>query len=106
MFLLVRDPDICFYLRRERASFLFGSYGHPGCLVFADGILDEFVHSLFEDSVDDIIDLIEQAIEHVPLLGEAGIQRFVNGPIGYSPDALPLCGPVYGLFNFYYVCGI
>ena len=106
IFPLVRDPDIRFYLRRERASFLFGSYGHPGRLAFADGIPDQFAHSLFEDSVDDIVDLIEQAIDHVPLLGEAGIQRFVNGPIGYTPDALPLCGPAYGLPNFYHACGI
>ena len=25
-----------------------------------------------------------------------GVQRFVNGPIAYSPDALPLCGPAAG----------
>ncbi len=106
LFPLVRDPDVRFYLRRERASFLFGSYGHPGRLAFADGIPEQFAHSLFEDSVDDFIDLIEQAIEHVPLLGEAGVQRYVNGPIGYSPDALPLCGPAYGLPNFYHACGI
>ncbi len=106
LFPLVRDPDIRFYLRRERASFLFGSYGHPGRLAFADGIPDGFAHALFEDSPDDIADLIEQAIDHVPLLGEAGVQRFVNGPIGYSPDALPLCGPAAGLPNFYHACGI
>ena len=106
LFPLVRDPDIRFYLRREGASLLFGSYGHPGRLAFADGIPERFAHSLFEDSVDDIVDLIEQAIAHVPLLGEAGIQRFVNGPIGYSPDALPLCGPARGLPNFYHACGI
>jgi len=106
IFPLVRDPDIRFYLRREGASLLFGSYGHPGRLAFKEGIPDKFAHSLFEDSVDDIVNLIEQAIDHVPLLGEAGIQRFVNGPIGYSPDALPLCGPAYGLPNFYHACGI
>ena len=106
LFPLVRDPDIRFYLRREGASLLFGSYGHPGRLAFEDGIPNQFAHSLFEDSVDDIIDLIELAIEHVPLLSEAGIMRFINGPIGYSPDGLPLCGPAYGLPNFYHACGI
>ena len=106
LFPLVRDPDIRFYLRRERASFLFGSYGHPGRLAFRDGLPDAFAHSLFEDSPDDIVELIEQAMDHVPLLAEAGIQRFVNGPIGYSPDALPLCGPAFGLPNFYHACGI
>jgi len=106
LFPLVRDPDIRFYCRRERASLLFGSYDHAGRLAFEDGIPDQFAHSLFEDSVDDIVDLIEQAIDHIPLLGEAGIQRFVNGPIGYTPDAQPLCGPAQGLPNFYHACGI
>ena len=106
LFPLVRDPDIRFYLRREGAGFLFGSYGHPGRLAFDSGIPDQFAHSLFEDSIDDIVDLIELAIEHVPILNEAGVQRFINGPIGYSPDGLPLCGPAYGLPNFYHACGI
>ena len=106
LFPLIRDPDIRFYLRREGAGLLFGSYGHPGRLAFKEGIPNQFAHSLFDDSVDDIIDLIEQAIDHVPLLAEASIQRFVNGPIGYSPDALPVCGPAYGVDNFYHACGI
>lgn len=106
LFPLVRDPDIRFYLRREGAGLLFGSYGHPGRLAFEEGLPEQFAHSLFEDSVDDMVDLVERAIEHVPLLGEAGVQRFINGPIGYSPDGLPLCGPAYGLPNFYHACGI
>ena len=106
LFPLVRDPDIRFYLRRERSSLLFGSYGHPGRAAFTEGLPDDFAHGLFEDSVDDIVELLEQAIEHVPLLAEAGAQRFVNGPIGYSADALPLCGPAHGLPNFYHACGI
>ena len=85
---------------------MFGSYGHPGRAAFTEGLPHDFAHSLFADSVDDIVDLLEQAIEHVPLLGEAGAQRFVNGPIGYSADALPLCGPAHGLPNFYHACGI
>lgn len=106
LFPLVRDPDIRFYLRRERSGLLLGSYGHPGRVAFSDGIPDDFVHGLFPDSVDDIAEVMEAALAHIPLLAEAGVQRFVNGPIGYSPDAQPLCGPAHGLPNFYHACGI
>jgi dimethylglycine dehydrogenase len=106
LFPLVRDPDIRFYLRREGASFLFGSYGHPGRPAFTDGLPDDFAHQLFPDSLDDISAVLEGALAHVPLLGEAGVQRLVNGPIAYAPDALPLCGPAFGLPNFYHACGI
>ena len=106
LFPLIRDPDIRFYLRRERSGFLFGSYGHPGRLAFQDGIPDDFIHGLFPDSVDDIAEVLEATLVHVPLLGDVGVQRFVNGPIGYSPDSLPLCGPVAGAPNFYQACGV
>ena len=33
-------------------------------------------------------------IERVPAFGEAGIKQVINGPICYTPDALPLLGPV------------
>ena len=105
-FPLIRDPDIRFYLRRERAGFLFGSYAHAGRLAFTDGIPENFSHGLFEDSIDDMIELLEKAIDYVPILAETGIKQFVNGPIGYTPDGLPLCGPAYGLKNFYHACGI
>ncbi|MEM7224339.1 MAG: FAD-dependent oxidoreductase [Pseudomonadota bacterium] len=106
LFPLVRDPDIRFYMRRERASLLFGSYGHPGRPAFTDGIPDDFAHQLCPDSPDDIAEVLEGALSHVPLLADAGVQRMVNGPIAYTPDALPLCGPAFGLPNFYHACGI
>ena len=106
LFPLVRDPDIRFYLRREGTSLLFGSYGHPGRPAFTASVPDDFTHQLFPDSVDDIAEVLDEAVAHVPLLAEAGVQRFVNGPIAYAPDALPICGPAAGLPNFYHACGI
>ena len=106
LFPLVRDPDIRFYLRRERNGLLFGSYGHAGRPAFLDGVPEDFAHGLFPDSVDDIAEILEQAMSHIPLLGDAGVQRFVNGPIGYSPDAQPLCGPANGMPNYFHACGI
>ena len=102
----MRDPKIRFYVRREGVGLLFGSYGHAGRLGFADGLPDDFALQLFPDSVDEIGEVLEAAIEHLPLLGEAGVQRFVNGPIPYTPDAQPLCGPAPGLPNFFQACGI
>ena len=79
LFPLVRDPDIRFYLRRERSSFLLGSYAHEGRPAWPDGPPDAFAHQLFPDSLDDMADVLEGTIAHVPLLAEAGIQRSVNG---------------------------
>ena len=107
LFPLVRDPDIRFYLRRERNAFLVGSYAHDGRPVWRHGLPpDDFAHQLFPDSVEDILEVLEATMVHVPLLGEAGAQRFVNGPIAYAPDALPLVGPAAGAPNFYHATGV
>lgn len=107
LFPLVRDPDIRFYLRRERNAFLVGSYAHDGRVAWAtDGPPDDFAHQLFPDSVEDILDVLDATITHVPLLAEAGAQRFVNGPIAYAPDALPLVGPAAGAPGFFHATGV
>ncbi len=103
-FPLVRDPDIRYYLRRERNGLLLGSYGHEGRAAWLDGMPEDFANQLFPDSVEDIAEVLEAALAHVPILGEAGVSRFVNGPIPYSPDGAPLCGPAFGLPNFYHAC--
>jgi len=93
IFPLIRDPDLRFYLRRERNAFLLGSYAHEGRAVWRDG-------------VEDMLPVFEAAMTHVPILGEAGAQRFVNGPIPYAPDAMPLVGPAAGVRNFYHAGGV
>ena len=106
IFPLIRDPDIRFYLRRERNALLLGSYAHEGRPVWQDGVPQDFDHQLFADDIDGMMSVFERAAAHVPLLAEAGAQRFVNGPIPYAPDALPLVGPAGGVHNFYHATGV
>lgn len=105
-FPLVRDPEIMFYLRREQDGFLFGSYGHEGRTVWEHGAPDVFDSALFGECTDDIAEVAARAMAHVPVLGEVGIARFVNGPVAYSPDANPLVGPAAGLPDFYQAAGV
>ncbi len=105
-FPLIRDPDIRFYLRRERNALLLGSYAHEGRPVWQDGVPDNFDHQLFADDIDGMMAVFEAASAHIPLLAMAGAQRFVNGPIPYAPDALPLVGPAGGVRNFYHATGV
>ncbi len=106
VFPLIRDPDIRFYLRRERNALLLGSYAHEGRPVWQSGVPDNFDHQLFADDIDGMMAVFEAAASHVPLLAQAGAQRFVNGPIPYAPDAMPLVGPAGGVRNFYHATGV
>ena len=43
-------------------------------------------------------------MKRVPILGNAGISKVINGPIPYTPDGNPLIGPSPGLTNVYEAC--
>jgi dimethylglycine dehydrogenase len=102
---LLRDPDVSYYLRQERDALLLGPYEKENAVArWADGVPAEFAYQLFPDAIDRLESYIEQAIGRVPILGKAGMQKVINGPIPYSPDGNPYVGPAHGLTNFYHCC--
>ena len=99
---LLRDPDASYYLRQERASFILGPYEWQATSMWHDGIPEEFANMLWPADLERLAPQILDAGERVPVLGEAGIARVVNGPIPYAPDGYPYVGPERGLRNFFH----
>jgi dimethylglycine dehydrogenase len=105
---VMRDPYTSGYFRQEQKSGLIGIYestglqeawaprGHPTW---------EASNELFADDLDRIAPWVERAIERMPIFGEAGIRRVINGAIPHTPDGAPLLGPASGLRNFWMCCG-
>ena len=98
---LVRDPDDSYYLRQERQGLLLGPYEHQATPAWLDGIPEDFANQLWNDDLERLERQIELACGRVPILGSVGVKKVVNGPIPYTPDGLPLLGPVHGLRNFW-----
>jgi dimethylglycine dehydrogenase len=65
----------------------------------------EASNELFPDDLDRIAPWLERAIERMPIFGEVGIRRVINGAIPHTPDGAPLLGPAAGLRNFWMCCG-
>jgi dimethylglycine dehydrogenase len=65
-----------------------------------------FGKELFESDLERLQDHIEYAMDLVPALTDAEIQRVVCGPITYSPDILPMVGPVRGVANYWCAVGL
>jgi dimethylglycine dehydrogenase len=65
----------------------------------------ESSNELFPDDLDRIAPWLERAIERMPIFGEVGIRRVINGAIPHTPDGAPLLGPAAGLKNFWMCCG-
>lgn len=104
---LLRDVDVSYYLRQEKNGFNIGPY-EPNCkghwMTSDDPMPDDFSFQLYPDDLDRIEDIVVDAMERVPLAGQAGIERIINGPIPYAPDGLPLIGPMPGVKNAFEAC--
>jgi dimethylglycine dehydrogenase len=104
---LLRDPDSSYYLRQENDGLLLGPYEF-NCkahwVTSDDPRPADFSFQLWNDDLERLEWYIEDAIARVPILGSGGITRVVNGPIPYTPDGLPLIGPMPGVSNAYEAC--
>ena len=105
---LLRDVDTSYYLRQEKHGFNLGPY-ERNCRAHwvqpSDPMPEDFSFQLYPDDLERLEFYIEDAMARVPLLGQAGINKVINGPIPYSPDGNPLIGPAPGVRNYWCCCG-
>ena len=104
---LLRDVDSSYYLRQEKYGLNLGPY-ERNCKAHwvkpEDPMPEDFSFQLYPDDLERLEWYIEDAMARVPLLGQAGISKVINGPIPYAPDGLPLVGPMPGVPNAFEAC--
>jgi len=105
---VIRDSYTSGYLRQEQKSGLMGIYEATDLKeAWAPQGFPEWEASneLFPDDLDRIAPWLERAIERMPIFGEVGIRRIINGAIPHTPDGAPLLGPAPGFRNYWMCCG-
>ncbi len=104
---LLRDVDSSYYLRQEKYGLNLGPYEN-NCKAHwvtpDDPLPDDFSFQLYPDDLERLEWYIEDAMARVPILGTAGVNKVINGPIPYTPDGLPLIGPMPGVKNAFEAC--
>ncbi|MEM9433676.1 MAG: FAD-dependent oxidoreductase [Pseudomonadota bacterium] len=99
---MIRDVDISYYLRQDKAGLNLGPY-ERNCKAHwvtpDDPMPEDFSFQLYPDDLERLEFYIEDAMARLPLLGEGGVERNINGPIPYAPDGLPMIGPMPGVKN-------
>ena len=104
---LLRDVDTSWYLRQEKFGLNLGPY-ERNCRAHwvtpDDPMPDDFSFQLYPDDLDRLEWYVEDAVARVPLLGEGGVSRVINGPIPYTPDGNPLIGPMPGVPDAFEAC--
>ncbi|MEO1532388.1 MAG: FAD-dependent oxidoreductase, partial [Pseudomonadota bacterium] len=103
---LIRCPHADFYSRQEKKGLLVGFYEHDCRTWGLDGIDPGFTNALCPNDAERVLPTLEDAMARLPCLGETGIHTIINGPITYTPDGVPLVGPVPGKLNAWCITGL
>lgn len=104
---LLRDVDASYYLRQEKNGLNLGPY-ERNCRAHwidpSDPMPEDFSFQLYPDDLERLEQYIEDAMARIPILGQVGINKVINGPIPYTPDGNPLLGPMPGVPNAFEAC--
>ncbi len=107
---IIRDMDTFCYERQTSGSMEVGSYAHRPIFHHPDTIpsIEESRLSPTELPLtqDDFDPQLEQAIELMPLLGDAEMKYGINGLLSLTPDAMPLVGECVEIKNLWSAAAI
>lgn len=87
-------PEDLIYGREEVGGMMVGFFDENAKTLDAASLPEPFAFNLLAEDWDKITPYFEKATAVFPVLETAPIRRFVNGPESFTPDDLPLVGPV------------
>jgi 4-methylaminobutanoate oxidase (formaldehyde-forming) len=100
---VLRVPDECAYYKEDAGKILLGAF-EPVAKPWGP-IPEDFEFDQLPEDFDHFEPILEQAIERVPMLAEAGIHTFFNGPESFTPDDAYHLGPAPNLGGYWVAAG-
>ncbi|WP_341861999.1 FAD-dependent oxidoreductase [Gymnodinialimonas sp. 57CJ19] len=98
---VLRVPDECAYYKEDAGKMLLGAF-EPVSKPWGP-IPEDFEFDQLPEDFDHFEPILEQACERMPMLAEAGIHTFFNGPESFTPDDAYHMGPAPEVEG-YWVC--
>ena len=104
---VLRDQDKCAYYREDAGSLLVGAFEPAARPVRDDAIPEDFCFDQLPGHMEDqLMPVLADAMERVPLLQEVGWRSFFCGPESFTHDDQFHVGEAPELGNFYVACGL
>ena len=104
---VMRDQDKCAYYREDAGSLLVGAFEPVARPVRLDAIPGDFCFDQLPGHMEDqLMPVLEDAMDRVPLLREVGWRSFFCGPESFTHDDQFHVGEAPELGNFFVACGL
>ncbi len=102
---VLRVPDECAYYKEDAGKILLGAFEPKAKPWGMGGIPEHFEFDQLPEDFDHFEPILEKAINRMPLLAEAGIHTFFNGPESFTPDDRYYLGEAPEVGNFWVCAG-
>ncbi len=102
---VTRDLDAGVYFKEDAGKLVVGGFekeARPWCV---DGIPMDASFTVLPEDWDRYAIFLEDGIKRLPVLENAGIRTFMNGPESFTPDTRQIMGEAPNLENFFVAAG-
>jgi 4-methylaminobutanoate oxidase (formaldehyde-forming) len=103
---VLRDYDHCSYFKYDAGRLLVGAFEPQARPWGAGGIPDDFSFGEIEGDFSHFEPVLLDAMQRVPALEKAGIQKFFCGPESFTPDVRYQLGESPALANCFVAAGL
>jgi glycine cleavage system aminomethyltransferase T/glycine/D-amino acid oxidase-like deaminating enzyme len=83
---VLRVPDECAYYKYDAGKIMLGAFEPVSKPWGMQGIPDSFEFDQLPEDFDHFEPILEAAVNRMPMMAEAGIHTFFNGPESFTPD--------------------
>lgn len=102
---VLRVPDECAYYKEDAGKIMLGAFEPVSKPWGMAGIPENFEFDQLPEDFDHFEPILEQAVNRMPMLAEAGIHTFFNGPESFTPDDAYHLGLCPGMDNVWVAAG-
>ncbi|MCB2114905.1 MAG: FAD-dependent oxidoreductase [Rhodobacteraceae bacterium] len=102
---VLRVPDECAYYKEDAGKYLLGAFEPNAKPWGMKGIPEDFCFDQLPEDFDHFEPILERAVNRLPMLADAGIHTFFNGPESFTPDDAYNLGLSLEVDNFWVAAG-
>ena len=102
---VLRVPDECAYYKEDAGKMMLGAFEPKSKPWGMAGIPESFEFDQLPEDFDHFEPILEAAVNRMPMLAEAGIHTFFNGPESFTPDNAYHLGQAREMDNVWVAAG-
>lgn len=102
---VLRVPDECAYYKEDAGKMMLGAFEPVAKPWGMEGVAESFCFDQLPEDIEHFEPILEQAVERMPMLADAGVHTFFNGPESFTPDNRYYLGEAPELRGYWIAAG-